>query len=126
MVDLVNQDRLAYGLAPVAFDPALLPAARQRATDQVPQPVLNHYDPVGQLVFVKLLARDGVSYLLAGENLARLAGLDDDTAPRAERALLRSPTHRANILEPTYNRIAVGATMDDQGNVIFAQLFRAG
>src|SRR4051812_5468323 len=73
VVDLVNQDRLAYGLAPVAFDPALLPAARQRATDQVPQPVLNHYDPLGQLVFVKLLARDGVSYLLAGENLARLA-----------------------------------------------------
>src|SRR5438093_9204724 len=84
IVDLVNQDRLASGLAPLDFDPWLLATARQRAADQVPQPTLNHYDPLGQLAFVKLLTRDGVGYQLAGENLARLRGLDEGTALRAE------------------------------------------
>jgi uncharacterized protein YkwD len=124
IIDLVNQDRAAYGLGPVEFDPSLLATARDRAAAQIPQPSLNHYDTDGKLAFVKLLARDGVSYYsLAGENLARLPGLDDGTAARAEDALMHSPTHRANILQPTYNHIAVGATMDSNGRVILAQIF---
>ncbi len=125
VVDLVNRDRLANGVGPLEFDPALLPTARQRAADQVPQPALNHYDPAGQLAFVNLLSRDGVEYRLAGENLARLYGLDDSAAFRAEDALMHSPTHRANILEPTFNHVAIGATADSQGRVIVAQIFRA-
>jgi len=125
ILDLVNQDRTANGLGAVSFDTSLLATARERASDQIPQPTLNHYDPSGQLAFVKLLSRDGVGYRLAGENLARLGGLDDSTALSAEDALMHSPTHRANILEPSFNRIAVGATMDSQGRVIFAQIFSA-
>ena len=125
ILDLVNQDRAVNGLGPVSFDPSLLATARQRAADQLTQSTLNHYDAIGQLAFVKLLSRDGISYQLAGENLARLPGIDDSTAPRAEDALMHSPTHRANILEPTFNHIAVGATLDDQGRVVFAQIFSA-
>ena len=125
MVDLVNQDRAVNGLAPVNFDSSLLDTARQRAADQIPQPSLNHWDADGQLAFVKDLAAEGVTYSLAGENLARLSGLDDGTALRAEDALMHSPTHRANILEPTFSHIAVGATMDDSGRVILAQIFSA-
>ena len=123
VIDLVNNDRAAYGLAPVEFDPALLATARERAAAQSGEPFLNHYDDDGKLAFVKNLARDGVGYELAGENLARMTDPDDSTALRAEDALMLSPTHRANILEPTFNHIAVGATMDAEGRVVLAQIF---
>ena len=123
MIDLVNNDRAAHGLTPVEFDPALLATARERAAAQIGEPYLNHYADDGSLAFVKSLARGGVGYELAGENLARLPGLDDSTAWRAEDALMRSPTHRANILEPTFNHVAVGATMDAEGRVVLAQIF---
>jgi uncharacterized protein YkwD len=38
---------------------------------------------------------------------------------------MNSPTHRANILEPTFDRLAVGATTDSSGRIIFAQIFCA-
>jgi uncharacterized protein YkwD len=120
----VNDDRVQSGLPPLEFDPSLLPVARARADAQRPQPSLNHYDPDGRLAFVKLLAVDNVDYVLAGENLARLPGPDDATVFRAEDALMHSPTHRANILEPTFNRLAIGASFDANGRVIFAQIFR--
>ena len=120
----VNRDRALNGLPRLDFDPSLLPVARARADAQKPQPVLNHYEPDGRLAFVKLLAAENVDYVLAGENLARLTGPDDATVVRAEDALMRSPTHRANILEPTYNRVAIGASFDGDGRVIFAQIFR--
>ena len=122
--DAVNNDRAANGLPALEFDPSLLPVARARADAQKPQSVLNHYDPDGRLAFVKLLATEHVDYVLAGENLARLIGPDDGTVSRAEDALMRSPTHRANILEPSYNRVAIGASFDGNGRVIFAQIFR--
>ena len=121
----VNDDRVQSGLPPLEFDPSLLPVARARADAQRPQPSLNHYDPDGRLAFVKLLAADNMDYVLAGENLARLTGPDDATVFRAEDALMHSPTHRANILEPSYNHIAVGATLDANGRVVLAQIFGA-
>lgn len=124
LFDLVNSDRVASGLPRLEFDPSLLPVARERAAAQKPLPSLNHYDPDGKLAFVKLLAAGGVDYQLAGENLARLTGPDSSTAVRAEDALMHSPTHRANILEGTFNRMAIGASLDDNGRVIYAQIFR--
>jgi uncharacterized protein YkwD len=124
LLNLLNADRAANGLPALAFDASLLPVARARAEAQKPLPSLSHWDPDGQLAFVKLLSADGVDYQLAGENLARLTGPDNATATRAEDALMHSPTHRANILEPTFNRVAIGATTDGTGRVIFAQIFR--
>src|SRR6266542_696203 len=68
VINLVNDDRAAYGLGPVEFDPSLLATARERAAAQIGQPTLNHYDYDGNLAFVSLLARDGVTdYSMAGE-----------------------------------------------------------
>jgi uncharacterized protein YkwD len=124
IITLVNADRVTNGLSPVAYDPALLDTAETRALDQVSQPTLNHYAADGRLAFVRLLSNDGVTYKLAGENLARTSGWSDDTAADIEAALMSSPTHRANILEPTFTGIAVGATVDNQGRVIVTQIFR--
>jgi|GEM_PF-745758 len=125
LFDYVNAERAANGLAPVEFDPDLLPIARERAAEQIPLVGLSHYDAAGQLVFVTLLGAAGLEYRLAGENLARLGGDPRTAAARADWALMNSPTHRANILEPSFNRLAIGEATDGAGHIIFAQIFRA-
>jgi uncharacterized protein YkwD len=125
MLARVNADRVANGLAPLAFDPDLLAIARRRAADQVPLPQLSHYDDAGQVAMAPLLAAAQVTYQLAGENLVRLPGPDSTTAERAETALMNSPGHRANILEPRFDEVAVGEATSADGRVIFAQIFRA-
>ena len=88
-------------------------------------PSLTHYDATGKVAIQGLLATAKTSYSLAGENLARLRAEDADAAQQAEVALMNSPTHRKNILEPRFNRLAVGLVRAPDGRLIFAQIFRA-
>lgn len=121
----VNADRAAHGVPPVALDPDTLGVARARAADQVALPRLSHYDASGALVFERLLTEARVGYTMIGENLARLTGAGAAAAERAEAALMASPSHRANILNPRYTRLAVGATTSETGQLVLAQIFRA-
>jgi uncharacterized protein YkwD len=125
LIELTNTDRASHGLPPLAYDPELLPIARTRAADQLELEHLSHYDANGLLVFVKLLDRAGLQYGLAGENLARSASNTPDVTQRIETALMKSPTHRKNILERAFSRIAIGAALDSSsGRIAFAQIFR--
>ena len=125
MVDLTNADRAGNGLPALSFDPALLDIARQRAAAQLTNAPLSHYDASGQLAFVGLLANAGIDYTLAGENLARTTGSDSGMPARVEQALMNSPPHRKNILEPSFDEVAIGAASDDSGRVAFAEIYRA-
>ena len=125
LLERVNADRAAHGLAPLLPDPEILSVARSRAAAQIPAPVLTHYDASGKIAIQGLLAGTGASYSLAGENLARLRADDAAAAYEAEVALMNSPTHRKNILEPRFNRLAVGLVRAPDGRLIFAQIFRA-
>jgi len=120
---LVNADRAANGLAALEYDPVLLGIARIRAAAQRGGP-LSHMDGLGQLAFVSLLADWDVPYTLAGENIARHSRNSAGVAATLEQALMNSPTHRANILEPAFQVIAIGEATEG-GGIAFAQIFRA-
>jgi uncharacterized protein YkwD len=125
LIDLTNADRQANGLEPVQFDADTLPIARQRAEEQLGSQSLNHYDANGQLVFAALLGQANVSYGLAGENLARASSTDANVTSRVEQALMQSPTHRKNILEQRFHRLAIGAATDTTtGQIAFAEVYR--
>jgi uncharacterized protein YkwD len=124
LFNLANADRVRYGLAPVDVDPSLLEIARARAAAQLTLERLSHYDATGRVAFASLLDQTGVGYRLAGENLARWGTSDYSGPDRIQQAWMGSPTHRANILEPTFDRLAVGAATNDSGRVAFAQIFR--
>jgi uncharacterized protein YkwD len=125
LLDMTNLDRSQNGLPPVTFDPASVQVARIRATAQIPDGPLSHYNSLGDVAFVGLLADAGVEYTLAGENLARASGQDQAIVARLNEALMNSPTHRANILEPSFNRLAVGAATGPDGRLAFAEIFRS-
>ncbi len=105
---LVNQDRAANGVAPLAYSSALARVAQYRAQDMLNRNYFSHYDPAtGQLAFVQLLHLWGIPYGTAGENIAwasnpSMAGINS--------MFMNSPDHRANILNAAYHRIGVGVT----------------
>jgi len=60
----------------------------------------------------------------AGENLARSKELGPNGIEHIEGALMKSPTHRKNILEERFSRAAIGMAADANGRVAFAEIFR--
>jgi uncharacterized protein YkwD len=124
LLDLTNADRVANGLAPLEFDPETLLIARERAASQLGTPALSHYDANGELAFAHLLTEARVPYELAGENLARASAGDSTVTQRIEQALMASDSHRKNILEQTFKRVAIGAASDPDGQIAFAELYR--
>jgi uncharacterized protein YkwD len=125
LLAMTNSARATNGLAPVTFDQTMLRVARARAAAQIPDGPLSHYNTLGDLAFVGLLAEAGVEYTLAGENLARAAPADATVVGHLNDALMNSPTHRANILEPSFNRLAIGEAAPSIQRVAFAEIFRS-
>ncbi len=122
---LANQDRARSGLPALQVDDQLLDIARARAAAHVAALPLSHTDASGGLAFVRLIDELGLSYRLVGENLVRVGGPSESAAERAEQGFMNSPPHRANILDPTFETLAIGAAADAGVQIVFAQIFRA-
>jgi len=124
LLALTNADRAANGLGALEADPDTLAIARERAASQINAPSLSHFNAAGNLAFVDLLSAASVPYVLAGENLARAYDNDPAVTERIETALMHSPLHRKNILEKTFNRVAIGVATDGNGQITFAEVYR--
>ena len=121
-LDLVNADRIAHGLPALQFDPGLATVARWRSEDMAARQYFSH-DIGGYQVF-QVLRDHGITYRVAGENLAYNYYAAEDTAARAENALMQSPTHRDNILRADYTHVGIGVAIAPDGRYLFTQLFK--
>ena len=119
-VALVNTDRAGAGLAPLQLAPELVSTAQWRADGlaTTAPAALSHTLPTGGPFSDALLA-SGIGFQLAGENLGRCVC----PVEAIELALLASPAHRANLLEPAYTRVGLGIAEDPQGRTCYVQLF---
>jgi uncharacterized protein YkwD len=103
---LVNQDRAANGVAPLAYSASLARVAQYRAQDMLNRNYFSHYDPsTGQLAFVGLLRLWGIPYTTAGENIAWST---NPSMAAINTMFMNSPDHRANILKAGYHRVGLG------------------
>lgn len=116
-VALVNADRAAQGLPALRVNMTLVALARDYAQDMIDRHFSSHTSPDGE-TFEGRLSRYGVSYNIAGENLAMNSSVD-----AAERALMNSAGHRANILRPEFAEIGIGVRRDAGGAVYVVQEF---
>jgi uncharacterized protein YkwD len=123
MFSLANQDRIRNGLMPFRFNCELLDIARARAADQIVRGALSHRDSDGAVIAVRLIHESNLSYQLIAENLAHVGGPTEGAAAIAARALMESPGHRANILNPNLVSLTVGAAANGEGQIVFAQIF---
>ena len=117
MIDLVNKARAQAGLSPLKTNMTLVSLARKKAQDMIALKYFNHISPTYGSPFDMMKAA-GVTYRYAGENLAGAGNVD-----LAFNLLMNSSGHRANILNPSYTDIGVGAVQGSQYGMIFVQLF---
>ena len=118
MLELVNQERAAAGLTPLAPDPELVPTARRHSTDMFARGYFSHISPEGRSPFDRIRA-DNISFLTAGENLALARSVQV-----AHAGLMNSPGHRANILRPQFGRVGIGIMDGGLRGLMVTQKFR--
>ena len=114
---LLNAERATRGLAPLEWDPRLLPVARQHAQEMFALKYFGHQSPVTGSPFDRL-ATAKIAYTRAGENLAYA-----HSVTVAHRGLMESQGHRENILRPEFTRIAIGVVSAGSYGRMFTQLF---
>ena len=106
---LINAQRTAHGLEPVASDSRLQAAAGAFARDMVDRRFFDHVSPGGATMMDRLHMAgwnpDGA--WSAGENIAWGSG-DLGTPARIVDAWMHSAGHRANILNGTFTQIGLG------------------
>ncbi|MBM3268528.1 MAG: CAP domain-containing protein [Candidatus Sericytochromatia bacterium] len=118
VVDHTNRERARHGLRPLVASPALSTVAAARSADMVRRGYFDHTDPDGRSPFWHV-SRAGINYSRAAENIAY--GQRDAAA--VVDAWMRSPGHRANILNPSLGTIGVGLARDGRGTPYWTQLF---
>jgi uncharacterized protein YkwD len=118
MLDLVNQERAAAGLRPLAPDPELTEVARRHSADMFSRGYFAHETPEGRTPFDRM-SEANVRFLTAGENLALAP-----TLPVAHTGLMNSPGHRANILRSQFGRVGIGIMDGGMRGLMVSQEFR--
>jgi uncharacterized protein YkwD/uncharacterized membrane protein required for colicin V production len=117
MLELLNQERIRAGLPALVRDPAIDEVARAHSIDMLERGYFAHEAPDGRTPFDRM--RDGnVQFTTAGENLALAP-----TVALAHQGLMDSPGHRANILQPAFRRVGIGAARADGRGRMFTQDF---
>ena len=117
---LVNLHRAGLGLASVAPSPVLTRAARWKAGHMSAGSYLEHEDAGSSTRSPEQrLSACGYSEAMWSENIA--AG--QTSAEAVVAGWLASPGHRANIEDPSFNAIGMGAVTGPDGRVYWAQIF---
>jgi uncharacterized protein YkwD len=118
MLRLVNKERIAAGLTPLAPDPELTEVTRRHSADMFARGYFAHDTPEGRDPFGRMRAAD-VRFLTAGENLALARSVQI-----AHTGLMNSPGHRANILRPGFGRVGIGIMDGGMRGLMVTQNFR--
>lgn len=117
VLNLVNQERVAAGLAPLMPHATIQSAARAHGQEMFASGYLTHLSRDGRTPRDRLLAL-GVHVRVIGENLAYASD-----AHAAHAALLASAPHRRNILLPEYRLIGVAVVDGGPDGVIVVEDF---
>ncbi len=117
MFALINQERKKAGLKPLANDAEAAKVARIKANEMIDKNYFSHYSPTYGSPF-KMLRSFGVSYRMAGENIAGNWSIDD-----AHQRLMNSSGHRMNIMNSAYTHVGIGIVNGGPYGKMFVQIF---
>ncbi len=114
ILDYTNEERRSRGLAPLRLSPALTTLARKHSSHMCSIGILAHESdsfPAGWRSFAQRMDRIGVGS--AAENVAyhSLLKTPDDWAKAVTNVWMKSPSHRINMLNPTFRYIGVGVVL---------------
>jgi uncharacterized protein YkwD len=131
-IDRINVERTEQGLGALTPDRQLIQVARAHSRDMCVRDYFSHIAPIARLRspldrYVCDLYSEGLpipNHLTIGENIYYCSSTQggDDVAD-ADRAFMNSPEHRANILNPNFDRIGVGIWRDAKGQLWVTETF---
>jgi uncharacterized protein YkwD len=124
VLQLINKERGANGLKPLALDPILLRAARMHSDNMATKDFFNHVSPDGKTASERIKMCGMHGWRALGENIAYNQGFDDPVAFAVEQ-WMKSPMHRENMMNPMWSSTAVGIATAADGRIFFTELFLA-
>lgn len=115
---LTNNYRAQNGLAPVTLDSTLTNVATIRSEEGVQQGYISHTRSDGSNV-TAIANNWGVNWRIMGENLGRY----QTTPSQLVNMWIDSASHRANLVNPSFERVGVGIARAADGGYYFTQIF---
>ncbi len=103
LLESTNIKRTEAGVATISLNPKLTDAAQSKADDMVKMNYWSHESPDGKQPWL-FIAKTGYIYSKAGENLA----FGFDTNQQVIDGWLNSTTHRANMLDSSFQEVGFG------------------
>lgn len=119
-----NAQRQSLGLSPLTYNVTLSQAAAMKAQDMFQNNYWAHNSPQGKTPWTFIQAA-GYTYTVAGENLAK----NFSTSQGVIDAWMASPTHKDNIVKPSYQDIGfaiVNGVLNGEETTLVVQMFGAG
>lgn len=118
LLALTNKKRAAYKhLQPLKMNEILAGIARNHSANMANHQHLSH--TVKGKGFAARIKEAGYPVARAGENVAR----SRRSLSHVMDMWMKSPSHRKNILNPSFEEIGIGVTMTPSGDRYFAQVF---
>jgi hypothetical protein len=109
LVQQLNQSRREAGLPPLKVDDRLTEAAREHSQKMADARTLGHVLR-GEQAVAERLAATGLHFNHSGENVGYNTDLNN-----IQSAFMKSPPHRANILDPDYTLVGIGLVRGQDG-----------
>lgn len=101
MLTLINQERTSIGLQPVEYSNQLSNMAELHSKDMIARNYFSHTNPDGKDIDTRRIEL-GISTFV-GENISKNTSVEN-----SHNSLMNSPGHKANILNPLWNRLGLG------------------
>ncbi len=116
MLDMINEERQANGLAALQWNADLAEVAQAKAQDMLDNNYFSHTSPTYGSPF-EMMRSYGISYRYAAENIAKNSSVE-----KAHVALMNSEGHRNNILNSNLTSIGIGIVKSSTRYII-VQMF---
>jgi uncharacterized protein YkwD len=123
MLDLVNEVRLAEGLAPLEAANDIAEVAERWSAEMANDRYMRHNPAFAEEICCWQLATENVAWSephrlwRPGDPVLRITD-------ELHAALLDSPSHRDNLLDASVDQVGIGVYVDRDGNVWITQNFR--
>lgn len=116
MLEMINEERARYGLAPLQLSDALCHQAALKSQDFYNLNYFAHESPTYGRAR-DMLSAAGISFSACAENIAHHGSIE-----KAHAALMSSAGHRRNILG-NYTHVGIGIVADRNGFPYITQIF---
>lgn len=119
LLEAVNGERARKDLRPLKLDPTLNQIADFYARRMIESGYFGHTDPFDGSTVDARAAHFGYAYRKVGENL----GAGHASVAEVLAHWMRSPGHRANILDPAYTHIGIAVKQGGEYGIYWVQEF---